>query len=384
MKRAIEFNSCGETIRGVLHIPDAARGKPPLVVMAGGWCYVKEIVMPYYADDFVDIGCACLVFDYRRFGDSDGEPRQHINPWDQIEDYRNAVSFARTLTEIDTGRIGVWGISYSGGHALCVAALDSRVKFALSVVPVVDGFTTMRRVHGERRFGALNKLILADREKRQRGEPSGIVPMSTAEPDKDFCTWPFPHVATIFNDIKDREAPNHRHENTIESIELLMQYDVMPYARRLYETPYMMAIAKGDNITSADLEIDVFNTVPCPNKHLALVEGVDHMSIYADNEHLAKVSGAQAAWLHALCCSPRRPCLHRRRSNLAEPPAPGGICNCGRCRRQRPFPAHRPRRTAAHAQSAFQRVLGGAGFVHQSRPDMLADFREARFAERGA
>ena len=305
MQRAVEFNSCGDTVRGVLHIPDNVQGKPPLVIMAGGWCYVKEIVMPYYADDFVEIGCACLIFDYRRFGDSDGEPRQHINPWDQIEDYRNAVSFAKTLPDIDTDRIGVWGISYSGGHALCVAALDSRVKFALSVVPVVDGFATMRRVHGERRFAMLNKAILEDRERRQRGEPSAIVPMSSPDPDNELCSWPFAHVGEIFNQIRQREAPNHRHENTLESVELLMQYTAMPYARRLYATPYMMAIAKGDNITSADLEIDVFNAVPCPNKKLAIVEGVDHMSIYADNEHLAKVSGAQAAWLQELLFEPR-------------------------------------------------------------------------------
>lgn len=301
--RDVEFNSCGDTIRGTLYLPDGVKN-PPLLVMAGGWCYVKEIVMPYYAADFVAIGCACLIFDYRRFGASGGEPRQHIDPWDQIEDYRNAVSYAKTLDDIDTDRIGVWGISYSGGHAICVAALDPRVKFALSVVPVVDGFPTMRRCHGERRFAALQKLILEDREARQRGAPAKMVPMSSADPDNEVCSWPFAHVRTIFNEIKEREAPNHIHENTLESVELLMQYDVMPYARRLYETPCMMAIAKGDNITSADLEIDVFNAIPCPNKELAIVEGVDHMSLYANNEHLAKVSGAQSDWLRALLFAP--------------------------------------------------------------------------------
>ena len=79
-----------------------------------------------------------------------------------------------------------------------------------------------------------------------------------------------------------------------------MQYDVMPYAKRIYETPYMMAIAKGDNITSADLEIDVFNAIPCPTKELAILEGVDHMSLYSNNDHLEKVSSAQAAWLQNL------------------------------------------------------------------------------------
>ncbi len=56
-----------------------------------------------------------LVFDNRNFGASDGEPRQHINPWRQVWDYRDAITFAQTLPEIDAARIGVWGSSYSGG-----------------------------------------------------------------------------------------------------------------------------------------------------------------------------------------------------------------------------------------------------------------------------
>ena len=62
----------------------------------------------------------------------------------------------------------------------------------------------------------------------------------------------------------------------------------------------MMAVAKGDNITSADLEIETFNAITCPNKHMAIVEGVDHMSLYSNTEHLAKVAGAQASWLGEL------------------------------------------------------------------------------------
>ena len=110
MERKVEFNSCGDTIVGVLHIPDGASGPVPAVILAGGWCYVKEIVMPYYAQAFLDAGVACLLFDYRNFGESGGEPRQHIDPWGQIEDYRNAVSYMRTLDEIDNDKLGIWGI----------------------------------------------------------------------------------------------------------------------------------------------------------------------------------------------------------------------------------------------------------------------------------
>lgn len=115
MAETVEFNSCGDVCKGVLTRPGAKSDNVPLVIMAGGWCYTKEIVMPWYGKFFEDLGCATLRFDYRRFGESTGEPRQHINPWDQVEDYRNALTFAETLSGIDKNRTGIWGISYSGG-----------------------------------------------------------------------------------------------------------------------------------------------------------------------------------------------------------------------------------------------------------------------------
>ena len=107
MTEAVEFNSCGDICKGVLTRPAGASGDVPLVIMAGGWCYTKEIVMPWYGKFFEDLGCATLRFDYRRFGESTGEPRQHINPWDQIEDYRNALTFAEALPGIDKRRTGI-------------------------------------------------------------------------------------------------------------------------------------------------------------------------------------------------------------------------------------------------------------------------------------
>ena len=99
-------------------------------------------------------------------GASDGQPRQHIDPWDQIEDYKNAITYAENLPEIDPARIGIWGISYSGGHVLIVAATDPRVKSVVSNVPVIDGYQTMWRMHGTTRFRKLNDLVLEERRKR--------------------------------------------------------------------------------------------------------------------------------------------------------------------------------------------------------------------------
>lgn len=112
----------------------------PTVVMAGGWCYVKELIQPEYAGFFVDAGMAALTFDNRNLGESEGVPRQHIDPWEQIYDIISAISYVSLHDDVDSSRIGVWGISYAGGHVLPVAALDPRAKVILSGVPILDGW----------------------------------------------------------------------------------------------------------------------------------------------------------------------------------------------------------------------------------------------------
>ena len=297
MEKEVEFQSEGTTVRAVLKLPEGATGDVPLIVMAGGWCYVREIVMPYYAIPIVAAGVGVLIFDYRNFGASDGDRRQHLDPWAQIEDYKNAVSYVETIPGVDAKRIGVWGISYSGGHVLVVGATDPRVRYVIGTVPFVDGYASLRRCHGEKRFAELQKLWLEDRRERGQGSPGKMIPMSTANPNEELAVFPFPNVKKVFEEIKALEAPLHEHYNTIESVELALSYDVHPYARRIYDKPVLMVITEGDYITSADLETECFNIIPNPNKQLVIMEGIDHMTVYSDKSALARVGEAHAAWL---------------------------------------------------------------------------------------
>ncbi|MGF3021875.1 alpha/beta hydrolase [Methylobacterium aquaticum] len=295
--RKVSFRSEGYTLSGVLALPEGAKGPVPLVVMGGGWCYVKEIVMPHYAKGIVAAGAAVLMFDYRNFGESSGERRQHIDPWGQIEDFRNAVTYAESLPEIDSNRIGVWGISYAGGHVIAVAAMDSRVKLAVSNIPVVNGYENMRRTHGSTRFNDLEELLLEDRRNRARTGQDGRMPMSSLTPEKELSTWPFALIHQIFHDIKGREAPNHEHWSTIESTELLLNYNVAPFAQRIYDKPIMLVIAEGDEITLWDLEIATYNSIPSARKEIAVIPRVSHMSLYSQQDHLSRAGAAAAAFI---------------------------------------------------------------------------------------
>lgn len=122
----------------------AAAPAAPCVVMAHGFGGVREARLGAYAERFQAAGHAVLVFDYRHFGASSGEPRQLISIRRQLADWRAAVAFVRSLEGVDATRIVLWGTSYSGGHVLEIAAADPEVAAAISQVPFMDGLATAR------------------------------------------------------------------------------------------------------------------------------------------------------------------------------------------------------------------------------------------------
>src|ERR1700704_5335525 len=141
----IEFDADGATLRGWLYRPRSNGSDAPVVVMAHGYNCLKEFYLDKYAASIANAGHVVLAYDNRNFGDSDGEPRQELDPWQQLRDYRHAITFLQTQSFVDPARIGIWGTSYSGGHVLVVAAIDKRVKCVVSQVPTISGFRGMLR-----------------------------------------------------------------------------------------------------------------------------------------------------------------------------------------------------------------------------------------------
>lgn len=105
------------------------------MVLAHGFGLVREARLDAYAERFAAAGMAALVFDYRHFGASDGQPRQLLDIRLQLEDWRAAIRYTRALAGIDPDRVAVWGTSFSGGHVAALAAADPRIGAAVSQVP---------------------------------------------------------------------------------------------------------------------------------------------------------------------------------------------------------------------------------------------------------
>ena len=94
MRQDVAFRTTdGTTLRGWHYLPKGS-GRFPTIVMAHGFSAVKEMYLDKYAEAFAKAGFACVVYDNRNFGASDGEPRQEIDPWLQVRDYSDAITFA--------------------------------------------------------------------------------------------------------------------------------------------------------------------------------------------------------------------------------------------------------------------------------------------------
>ncbi len=140
----VVFDSGGVACAATLYLPDRGPGPVPCVVMGAGGTLTRKDGIPNYAARFAAAGFAALAFDYRHWGDSDGQPRRQISIRHQLEDWQAAVGYALGLGDADPKRVVVWGMSLGGGHALITAAADPRIAAAIALVPVADGLALLK------------------------------------------------------------------------------------------------------------------------------------------------------------------------------------------------------------------------------------------------
>ena len=293
MRNDIEFKTDDRvTLRGWLYTPDGAQGSSPTIVMAHGYSAVKEMYLDSFAEVFCDAGFAVLVYDNRNLGASDGEPRGEIDPWRQINDYRDAITFAGTLSEVDKDRIGVWGSSYSGGHVIVVGALDRRVKCVVCQVPLISGLRNAKRLVRSDLIAVTRAAFDADREARYKGESPGTLPVVSEDPSVP-CALPTEDSLKFFKEVHESRAPSWRNEVTLKSIEMFWEYEPGWYISRICPTPFMMAVAAGDHLVPVDLACEAFEQALEPKKLIVLPGG--HFDAYT-GEAFKVNSAAQRDW----------------------------------------------------------------------------------------
>ncbi|MGQ3057436.1 MAG: alpha/beta hydrolase [Nevskia sp.] len=280
MRKNIEFKTDdGVTLLGWHYLPDTGSGPFPTIVMAHGFSATKELFLDKYAELYCAAGMAVLVYDHRNLGASDGQPRQEIDPWAQINGYRDAITFAETLAETDASRIGIFGSSYSGGHVLVVAALDRRVKCVVAQVPLVDGPRNAQRIVPAHAMAGMRAMFEADRRARYAGQPPIRLPVVSN--DGTPCALPTTDSYDFMVDVGSQKTDTWINEVTLRSVEMFMEYKPGAYISQISPTPLLMLVQLGDHLTVADLALEAYEKALQPKKLITMPGG--HFAAYIDN-----------------------------------------------------------------------------------------------------
>jgi fermentation-respiration switch protein FrsA (DUF1100 family) len=130
--RTVRFASAGVSLVGRLHLP--AGGAPaPAIVVVPPWLNVKEQVAANYAAALAKRGFVALAFDFRYWGESDGQPREWESPEAKVADLKAAVTFTSRQPEVLQGQVGVLGVCFGAGYAM-QASIDEPAIRSLATV----------------------------------------------------------------------------------------------------------------------------------------------------------------------------------------------------------------------------------------------------------
>jgi fermentation-respiration switch protein FrsA (DUF1100 family) len=268
--------SQGLQCSGWLYIPDNLGGgqKAPTIVMAHGLSAVKDQALPDFAEKFAAAGFVTLVFDYRYFGESEGEPRCQIFPMEMVEDYRNAITWVSGQPEVDPKRIGIWGTSYSGGLVLWVGTFDKRIKAVVAQVPSAVNPESRRAVN-PKNWDSVGDLLLRDRIQRYQ---TGVVSyMKVVAPEGEPCVLP---GKVCYDAMMSLSSPSWRNEVTLESIEKMREFDPVSLVHLMAPTALLLIPAENDGLIPLEVVKDAYARASEP-KFISILP-ITHFEIYRD------------------------------------------------------------------------------------------------------
>lgn len=251
-----QFSSKGLRCSAWLYLPDG-KENPPVVVMAHGFAGQKDFGLQPYAEYFAAQGMAVLLFDYRSFGGSEGEPRNLVNPWRHLADWKAALSHVRTLGNVDGSRIALWGTSFSGGHVMVTAARQVGIKAVVAQVPFVDGMATTLQFpllyQAEGLYHGLKDLFFM-----VTGKDPHMVP-AVAEPGT-FACMNTPDAMQGYFTLVPPDSPM-KNEVPARICLTISAYRPIMYARRI-QSPVLIMYAKNDSLIPAKAVVKMGSRIP--------------------------------------------------------------------------------------------------------------------------
>jgi uncharacterized protein len=257
-------------------------GPHPAITMAHGFAGTNEHGLERFAQAFAAAGFVVLVHDHRNFGASGGDLRGDIDPWQQIADWRRAISYLEGHPEVDATRIGLWGTSYAGGHALVLGATDRRLRCVVAQVPTISGYEQgLRRVSPD----AAPALEHAFNEDERAALRRAAAPAGGCQ-RRSFRSGRLPLAGRDrFLPSADSRRPVEKRGDAALDTGARM-YESGAWVSRVSPTPLLMVVAREDKVTVADLALAAYERALEP-KRLSLIPG-GHFDPYLDQFPLAE------------------------------------------------------------------------------------------------
>jgi dipeptidyl aminopeptidase/acylaminoacyl peptidase len=241
------------------------------IVQGPGWLGLKDAKLyTRYHQALVDAGFGVLIFDYRGFGDSGGR-RDILSPSMQLTDLVNAVTYLTTRDDVIPDAIGVFGSGGTGGgNAVMLAGVDSRVKAAVSQVPVADGADWLHRMRPEHEWLNFLENLKSDQKLRVLAGTGKLVH------PREGIMIPTPErrATTVKADVDDR-IPT---EISLASAEEIMAYKPIEVAATM-TTPLLVVGVEGDATTPTDHAEKLFQAARGP-KELIIQRHTTHYAAY--------------------------------------------------------------------------------------------------------
>ena len=284
----VEFPSGDATCRAWLYLPDTAQ-PAPVIVMAHGLGGIREMRLDAYAERFAAAGYACLVFDYRHFGASDGQPRQLLDIDRQVADWSAAVAFARRRTDVDSSRIVLWGTSFGGGHVIVTAAREPGVAAVIAQCPFTDGIASLSAMDPWTSLKVTTRAI-ADTIAGLAGKPPIMLPL--AGPPKSAALMTAADAVPGYLGLVPDGAP-HRNEVAARVGLRIPLRRPGRFAAQVH-CPILFCVCETDTVAPAEATLRHARTAP---QGVVRVYPEGHFDIYT-GEAFERVVADQIAFLH--------------------------------------------------------------------------------------
>lgn len=281
----VSFFSEGARIAASWRTPDSADRPLRAVIQGPGWLGLRDAKLYVrYHEALTAAGFGVLVFDYRGFGDSEGD-RTRLSFAGQLTDLINGVSYLTSRDDVDPECIGVFGSGGTGGgNAILLAAADPRIRAAVSQLPVADGEDWLHRMRSEYEWLAFLKELDDDRRERAATGKGRLV-----HPREEIMVPTAERRATTVKGDVDNRIPT---AISLSAADEILAYRPIDAAARL-TTPLMVIGVEGDATTPTDHAIRLYEAARGP-RELVMQRNTTHYAAY--DQYWERVTPRITTW----------------------------------------------------------------------------------------